>query len=318
MSPRVVGRLAPSPTGAQHVGNARTYLIAWLAARAASGRILLRIEDIDSLRVKPHTVQQALTDLAWLGLDWDEGPDLGGPHEPYVQSQRMVVYHQAFAKLIEQERVYPCSCSRRDIVLASSAPHQEHEGQVYRYPETCRSRSASDADQLASGSFAWRFRSTSSQRCMLDKVAGRVDCSVRDDLGDFVVLKADGSPAYQLAVTIDDFVMGVNQVVRGDDLLPSTFRQNELAECMGIQLPEYAHVPLVIGMDGRRLAKRHGDTRLSSLRDQGIRAEKLTGFLAWSAGLLSQPESCHPRELIDVFAWEKITRQPFAFHRDML
>jgi glutamyl-tRNA synthetase len=318
MSPRVIGRLAPSPTGAQHVGNARTYLMAWLAARSVSGRIILRLEDIDSPRVKPQAIPQALQDLAWLGLDWDEGPDLGGPHAPYLQSLRIHDYERFLKILIDRDGVYPCTCSRSDIAMASSAPHQEQEGQIFRYPETCRSRSTSDARHLVAGSYAWRFRSTNTPRTVLDKVAGRVRCSVRNDLGDFIVFKADGSPSYQLAVVIDDAAMGINQVVRGDDLLPSTFRQIELAETFGFNLPEYAHVPLVVGEDGRRLAKRHGDTRLSSLREQGVLPEKLVGFLAWSIGLLPQPTNCHPRELIGCFTWDKIARKPFTFRPDMI
>src|SRR5262249_55742048 len=171
----VVGRLAPSPTGAQHIGNARTYLIAWLSARSCGGRILLRIEDIDSPRIKPGAADEACEDLRWLGLDWDE--------EPVVQTQRLPLYEEALRKLQEQELVYPCTCTRSDVERAASAPHAEHEGPVY--PGTCAGRRAADAAALEGRPYAWRFR------------AG-------GDTDDFVVWKSAGTPAYQLAVVVDD------------------------------------------------------------------------------------------------------------------
>lgn len=305
-----IGRLAPSPTGAQHVGNARTYLLAWLSIRSRGGRIVLRIEDIDSPRIKPGAAQQALDDLRWLGLDWDEGPDVGGPHAPYVQTQRVELYVAALDELKQAERVYPCTCTRSDIAEAASAPHVGQEGPPY--PGTCAGRPVADASRL-DRPYAWRFRTSDREQMIVDLVQGERRCNVRQELGDFVVSKMDGSPAYQLAVVIDDHAMGVTEVLRGDDLLPSAFRQLELYECFGWTPPEFAHVPLVVGPDGRRLAKRHGDTRLATLREQGVPPEKLVGYLAWSCGLLSAPLPCPARDLLGAFDLNKLPRTPLVF-----
>ena len=306
-----VGRLAPSPTGAQHVGNARTYLLAWLSIRSRGGRVILRIEDIDSPRVKVGAAQQAIDDLRWLGLDWDEGPDVGGPHVSYVQTERIDSYREALSRLKHDERVYPCTCTRSDIESAASAPHVEHEGPIYW--GTCAGRSTGDAEQLGDRPFAWRFRTTDQETRFSDRVAGSQETNARRTLGDFVVGKMDGSPAYQLAVVCDDHAMGVTEVLRGDDLLPSTFRQLELFKAFGWTPPTFAHVPLVIGPDERRLAKRHGDTRLATLRQQGMSAEELIGLLAWSCGLRPTREPLAATDLLADFDLCRVTREPFVF-----
>ena len=315
----LVGRLAPSPTGAQHLGNARTYLLAWLSIRSRGGRLILRMEDIDSPRIKPGAAQQALDDLRWLGLDWDEGPDIGGPYSPYVQTERMERYEAALTLLKRAEQIYPCTCTRGDVAAAASAPHVGQEGP--RYPGTCSHRRAADADELTKGGqpFCWRFRASSLCHELNDLVAGLQTCNVSVELGDFVVYKSAGSPAYQLAVVVDDLAMGVSEVLRGEDLLPSAFRQLELYRLFSSpHTPAFAHVPLVVGEDGRRLAKRHGDTRISLLRERGVPAGKLVGLLAWSAGLQLIPEPITPRELLAGFDLDKLPRQPFAFTASML
>lgn len=307
----LVGRLAPSPTGAQHVGNARTYLLAWLSIRSRGGRLILRIEDIDSPRVKPWAVQQAIDDLRWLGLDWDEGPDIGGPHGPYVQTERLAVYREALESLRTAERIYPCTCSRSDVAAAASAPHAGQEGPLY--PGRCASRRAEHAAKLADQPFSWRFRTTDATREFTDRVAGRQTCNVARDLGDFVLGRVDGSPAYQLAVVVDDHAMGVTEVLRGDDLLPSAFRQLELYDFFGWTPPAFAHVPLVVGPDGRRLAKRHGDTRLATLRAHGVSAEQLLGVLAHSCRLRPTSEPVAARDLLANFSLDQLPRQSFVF-----
>jgi glutamyl-tRNA synthetase len=296
-----VGRLAPSPTGAQHVGNARTYLIAWLSARSRGGRVLLRIEDIDSPRVKAGAVEQALDDLRWLGLEWDG--------EPLVQTRRVPAYEEALRRLRERELVYPCTCTRTDVERAASAPHAEHEGPIY--PGTCAGRRAADAPALGDQPFAWRFR-VGESRAFTDCCRGPTHIDLRGAGGDFVVWKSAGTPAYQLAVVVDDAAQGVTEVVRGDDLVPSTPRQLLLYEALGLVPPVFAHVPLVVGEDGRRLAKRHGDTRLAALRAAGVRPEALVGLLAWSCGWLARPEPVTARELVPLFRMVVIPKAPFV------
>jgi glutamyl-tRNA synthetase len=268
--------------------------------------VILRIEDIDSPRVKPWAAQQAIDDLRWLGLDWDEGPDIGGPHAPYVQTERVADYEAALSNL---RTVYPCTCTRTDIADAASAPHIGQEGPIY--PGTCSQRTPADAELLTT-EFAWRFRVSDRNHVIDDLCARRVSCNLARELGDFVIGKKDGTPAYQLAVVVDDHAMGVTEVCRGVDLLPSAFRQKELYEAFGWTVPQFLHVPLVVGPDGRRLAKRHGDTRISVLREQGVPPERLLGLLAWSCGWQAdrQPVSLH--ELLPRFDLARIPQTSFV------
>jgi glutamyl-tRNA synthetase len=283
--------------------------------RAQGGRLILRIEDIDSPRVKPGAAEQAVEDLCWLGLDWDEGPDIGGPHQPYTQTERLIDYQAALLALQEAERVYPCVCSRSDVVAAASAPHAGQEGPVY--PGTCAGRGSREPQQSLAA--AWRFRTRARQRRYHDLMAGTQSCRVDTELGDFVVYKSNQTPAYQLAVVVDDHRMGVTEVVRGDDLIPSTFRQLEIYEFFAWPAPRFAHVPLVVGTDGRRLAKRHGDTRLATLRAAGVPPQRLIGLLAWSCGLCPTPEPVAAEELVNRFSWERLACPgPFVFRDEML
>jgi len=302
------GRLAPSPTGAQHIGNARTYLIAWLAARAAGGQIVLRTEDIDSPRVRAGAAQQALEDLRWLGLDWDEGP--------VVQSERLPLYEAALQQLRERELVYPCTCTRSDVERAASAPHAEHEGAVY--PGTCAGRRSAAAAELGQQPYTWRCRADLLVCQFEDAFRGPTQVDPVLCGGDFVVWKSARTPAYQLAVVVDDAAQGITDVIRGDDLIPSTPRQLLLYDCLGLPAPRFAHVPLVVGPDGRRLAKRHGDTRLSTLRGSGVRPEGLVGLLAWSCGWLDRAEPIRPVDLIPLFRLEIIPPEHFTITQNIL
>jgi glutamyl-tRNA synthetase len=308
MATGVTGRLAPSPTGAQHVGNARTYLVAWLSARAQGGTVKLRIEDIDSPRIKPGAMEEALTDLRWLGLDWDG--------EPVVQTTQIARYETALEELKRSELVYPCTCTRSDIAAAASAPHA---GEEVLYPGTCAHRRATDAVALqAEGKpFAWRFRVTDSP-AFTDLFAGEQRIDLKQTGGDFVVWKNAGTPAYQLAVVVDDAAQGVTEVIRGGDLIPSTPRQLLLYRTLGLAPPKFAHVPLVVGEDGRRLAKRHGDTRLSALRAAGVTPEALVGLLAWSCGWQEKPDPIAARGLLPRFRLDAIPHRPFVLTAELL
>jgi glutamyl-tRNA synthetase len=308
----VVGRLAPSPTGAQHLGNARTYLAAWLSARSPGGLVRVRVEDIDSPRVKSGAAEQALDDLRWLGLDWDG--------DVMVQTTRLPEYRSALEALKRAQLVYPCTCTRADIERAASAPHLDHEGPTY--PGTCAARRAEDAASLGDVPFCWRFRVPDVTPPFDDAVKGRCVVDLKATGGDFVVWKSPrppnlDTPAYQLAVVVDD-AQGVTLVVRGDDLVPSTPRQLLLYSALGLTSPRFAHVPLVVGEDGRRLAKRHGDTRLSALREAGVRAEAVVGLLAWSCGWLDVPREITARELVPLFRFDSIPPAPFVLTRELL
>ena len=308
MSRPPIGRLAPSPTGAQHVGNARTYLIAWLSTRSRGGKVVLRIEDIDSPRVKAGAADAIRRDLEWLGLDWDG--------EPMVQTERLAIYDEALRSLQARELVYPCTCTRTDVERAASAPHAEHEGPVY--PGTCAGRCVADAVALAAQPYCWRLRTPDTAIAFADRFRGVTRFSLAEVGGDFVIWKSAGTPAYQLAVVVDDAAQGVTEVVRGDDLLPSTPRQILLYRMLGLTPPEFVHIPLVVGPDGRRLAKRHGDTRLATLREQKIAAESLLGFLAWSCGWLEYIRPIRAAELLPLFRLDTIPRVPLVLTPERL
>jgi glutamyl-tRNA synthetase len=298
--------LAPSPTGGLHLGNARTFLLTWLAARSVGGRLLLRIEDIDSPRIKAGAMADLQTDLAWLGLDWDGSPT--------VQTQRLPLYESALARLQAAERVFPCTCSRTDILHAASAPHAEHEGPIY--PGTCAGRSVADARHLTKP-FAWRYRTTHIP-AYVDGVRGPTQVAADLFGGAFVVWKSAGTPAYQLAVVVDDAAQGVTHVLRGDDLVPSTPRQLLLYAELGHAPPEFAHVPLLVGTDGQRLAKRHGATRLAQLRSAGVTPAQLIGYLAWTCGWLARPEPLTLAELLPQFDLQRVPRTPWVLTAEQL
>ncbi len=306
------GRLAPSPTGALHLGNARSFLLAWLSLRARGGSVILRIEDLDHPKVKPWATTQAIEDLRWLGLDWDEGPDVGGRLGPYVQRERTAFYRPALETLRDEGLIYPCICSRREVASLAAAPHRGEEGP--RYPGTCRDRFATyaEARQALSGDRlpVWRFRVQPGERSFTDRLHGLQREDVWRTVGDFPIARGEDAAGYMLAVVVDDAAMGVTEVVRGDDLLPATHRQRLLQQALHHPAPRYWHVPLVVAEDGRRLAKRHGDTRLAALREAGVEPERVAGLLAWWSGLAATDAPVHPRELIPRFGWVRVPRHP--------
>jgi glutamyl-tRNA synthetase len=294
------GRYAPSPTGALHLGNARTALLAWLHARAAGGRFVLRVEDLDTARVRPGTMERQLDELRWLGLDWDEGPDAGGDRGPYVQSERMDHYERALRTLAEGGRLFACACSRRDIARSASAPHAGEEGP--RYPGTCRGRAVPPGLpsylRHGAGELALRFRVPAGSVAFVDGIAGPCAPEPAAESGDFVVRRRDGVPAYQLAVVVDDAAMEITHVLRGADLLSSTARQLLLYRALGVAPPAFLHVPLLLGDDGERLAKRHGPVGLGELREAAVDPRALVGWMAATCGLAGPGERLAPRDLL--------------------
>jgi len=297
-----VGRLAPSPTGALHLGNVRTFMIAWLRARACGGKVILRIEDLDHPKDKPGAAAQAIEDLRWLGFDWDE---------EYVQSERKHLYRQARDVLLEKGLLYPCVCSRRDVENAQSAPHA---GEQLYYSGTCRGRFASWAEAAKVRPPCWRFRVPDNARVFFDDVfAGHYEQDVAKVLGDFPVSRDEGGAGYTLAVVVDDLQMGVTEVVRGDDLLAATPAQILIAEALQATPPRYCHVPLVVGSDGCRLAKRHGDTRIAAFREAGKRPEEIIGCLAASCGWIEKGGRATLRELIPLATLATMPHKPFVF-----
>lgn len=302
------GRYAPSPTGDLHLGNLRTALLAWLLARVAGGRFVLRVEDLDRPRVRPGVTERMLRDLRWLGLDWDEGPDVGGPYAPYIQSERQGIYEAYLQRLQVAGLVYPCYCSRADIARAASAPHGE-EDEGPRYPGTCRNLTDSERRQREASAPhrrpSLRFR-VDDERIVVfeDALLGRQEQHVQRAVGDFIVRRADGIFAYQFAVVVDDALMRITQVVRGADLLSSTARQILLYEALGFPVPSFAHVPLVMDTGGKRLSKRQQSEGLEPLRAAGITSQEVVGQLAASCGLVSVGTSMSAQALAEQYIQE--------------
>ncbi len=304
----VRGRYAPSPTGRLHLGNARTALLAWLDARSRGGVFIMRIEDLDGARVPSGAEQGVLDDLAWLGLDWDEGADRGGPFAPYRQSERGARYDAAIDRLLAAGRAFPCACSRADVARAAQAPHDADEDGP-RYPGTCRGLAPDEVRARAAAQGrapAIRFAGAGERIDFVDEVHGPVAADA--GLDDFVLRRADGTAAYQLAVVVDDAAMAVTRVVRGDDLLRSTPRQLALYGALGWAAPAFAHVPLVLTASGERLAKRTRPEAVADLRARGVAPAAVVGALAASAGLRAAGAACRPQELVEGFSLARIDR----------
>ncbi|HYP74317.1 MAG TPA: tRNA glutamyl-Q(34) synthetase GluQRS [Polyangiaceae bacterium] len=272
-----VGRLAPSPTGLLHLGHARTFLLAYWHIRSRAGRLLLRMEDLDGPRAEMRFADAALADLEWLGLDWD------GP--VFVQSTGLERLNATVAGLIDAGRAYPCVCSRGDIRSAQSAPHADSNEP--RYPGTCRGRysSLAQAERQQGRAAGARLYVPEGDVSIQDGVAGSSTWNVAEEVGDFLIAKRDKAPAYQLAVAVDDHAQGVNEVLRGADLLPSAARQWHVQNALGLPHPAWFHVPLVTDASGRRLAKREADLSLAELRAGGTDPRAIVAWAARSAGI---------------------------------
>lgn len=302
----VRGRFAPTPSGRMHLGNAFSALVAWLSARAAGGGMVLRIEDLDPRAQSRERAELLMDDLRWLGLDWDEGP--------YFQSDRSEIYRKALDELRERGLTYPCFCSRAEL-HAATAPHASDGTPVYA--GTCRGLSSAEvARRAALRPPATRLRVPDEEDpagtiTFADLAYGAQQEVLARECGDFLVRRSDGVVAYQLAVVVDDALMGVTQVVRGRDLLGSCARQIYLDGLLGYPAPEYGHVPLLVAPDRRRLSKRDKDLDLGVLRERGVPAERVVGTLAAAAGLCERGADVMPGELVEAFSWDAI-----ASHRE--
>ena len=311
------GRWAPSPTGLIHLGNARTALLAWLATRSVGGSLVWRSEDLDSARTQPALDAAARQDLRWLGLDWDEGPDVGGSSGPYLQSARLDHYRTEFQRLVDAGHLYPCAVSRSELAEIASAPH--YVGPTFPsqlrpslVPENWwktfdrgvdgdgREGRESDLDM------AVRFRVEGPAVRFDDEVMGPVEDDVTETSGDFVLKRRDGVYSYQFSVVVDDILMGITNVVRGDDIVTSTGRQILLYRALGHRPPTFAHVPLVLDCDGNKLSKRHPAMQIADMKEKGLDPTVVIGYLAYSCGLLSAPTPITPAGLVHDFAWSRL------------
>ena len=288
-----VGRFAPTPSGRMHLGNVFSALLAWLSVRSRGGFLVLRMEDLDTQRTSAEFAETLRRDLAWLGLDYDL--------ETPAQSTRKATYDRAFDLLEQQGLLYPCYCTRSQL-HSVNAPHLS-DG-TYVYPGTCRCLTEAERARFDRPP-AWRVRVDDREWVVQDRVQGEYRCVLSRDCGDMVIRRADGVYVYQLAVTVDDGEAGVTEVVRGMDLLSSAPRQMYLQELLGLPHPEYAHVPMLLAADGRRLSKRDKDLDLGELQKR-MTPRQLIGWLAHAAGMIDRAEAISPRELAKEFSWEKI------------
>lgn len=303
------GRLAPSPTGFLHLGNAWSFLLAWLANRKADGHIILRVDNIDPVRSKKDFLDALLVDLKWLGLDWDE---------ICVQDKRKHLYDSALKKLEASNLVYKCFCTRKELRMLANAPHPGDIGAPY--PGMCRDLSSEIIETNIAHGKPWslRFKSGTEPVIFNDLVQGHKKYFPEDIGGDFALKRSDGIYAYQLACAVDDGLAGINQIVRGKDLLPSTGRQLLLLKALGFSEPSYAHIPLLLDKFGERLAKRHKSLSLASLREYGITPEQVTGFLGMLAGLNPTGINKSAGQLVRNFTLSRIPKNDITLDENVL
>jgi nondiscriminating glutamyl-tRNA synthetase len=316
-TPRV--RFAPSPTGLLHVGNARTALYNWLFARHTGGEFLLRIEDTDVERSEARYETQLIEDLRWLGLDWTEGPQIGGPYAPYRQSERLEIYHQHTEQLLGEGKAYRCFCTAEELEQERQLALREQRAQMYS--GKCRALAASEAQTRAAAgeTFAVRLTVPDAPLRFHDIVRGDVEFA-GEAVGDFILVRSSGMPVYNYVVTIDDALMRITHVIRGDDHISNTPRQVAIYQAFGWHLPEFAHLSTILGSDRERLSKRHGATSIASFREMGILPQALANYLAllgWGAEGGTR-ETFTREELIAEFKLERVTPSPAVFDWDKL
>ena len=311
-------RFAPAPSGAIHVGNARTALYSWLTARHHGGSFVLRVEDTDASRVSEEAFHAVMDSLRWLGIEWDEGPDVGGPHAPYRQSERLEIYREHADRLIDAGRAYRCYCTPEE--LEARRKDALARGEAPGYDGRCRTLTEAERSGFEAEGRPWalRFQMPARDFMVPDLLKGDVHFAA-GSLRDFVILRSDGSPTYLLAAGVDDLLMGMTHIIRGEDLLASTPRQMALMEAFGAtSFPEYAHHPMIVGPDRQPLSKRHGSTSVEAFRERGFVPEAMVNYLAllgWSFGeqdFLSVPE------LIEHFDISRVSKNPAAFDTQKL
>lgn len=325
------GRFAPSPSGRMHLGNVYSALLSWLSAKSQGGEWVLRIEDLDPGRSRKEYAEQIEDDLRWLGLVWDEGGTQGGPDGPYFQSQRNELYAHYLDVLQKKGLTYPCYCTRADI-MATQAPH-ESDGRIV-YAGTCRpkniigaasgtqdarkEKAAQGCDSSEKGAaHATRIIVPDEEICFIDRHYGEQRVNLATHCGDFILRRKDGAWAYQLAVVVDDALMGITEVVRGEDLLLSAAQQIFLYKELGFKAPEFCHLPLLCNEAGQRLSKRDKSLDMGELR-KTLSAAEIIGQLAFYAGLLPHPEPVSAKELITEFDWKKVPTRSITVDKDAL
>ncbi len=313
MSEQVRVRFAPSPTGYLHVGGARTALFNWLYARKTGGKFILRIEDTDVERSTQEAVDGLLRDMKWLGLNWDEGPGVDGPHGPYYQSQRLEIYHRYARRLVENGAAYPCFCSEEELEAKRQKAEEEHRS--LHYDGTCRRLSKEEADRrVAAGEpHVIRVKVPEKDYVLEDMVRGKVEWKA-ETLGDFIILRSSGMPVYNFCVVVDDADMQISHVVRAEEHLTNTHRQLILYEALGIKPPIFAHASLILGEDKTKLSKRHGATSVGQYAIDGFLPEAMINFLAllgWNEG--NDREIYSVEELKECFALDRISKSPGVF-----
>ncbi|MEF8794142.1 glutamate--tRNA ligase [Thiohalorhabdus sp.] len=313
----IITRFAPSPTGPIHLGNARTALFNWLLARAAGGRFVLRVEDTDAERSRPEHAEALMTDLRWLGLAWDAGPDRSDIAGPYHQSQRLPYYSEYYARLEADGRAYPCYCTPEELEAARRA--QRARGEAPRYPGRCRNLSAADRERLAAEGRepTLRFRVEAGEIAFGDLVRGPQTFR-GEEIGDFIIRRSDGTPAFFFVNAVDDALMGVNRVLRGEDHLANTPRQLLILEALGLEAPLYGHISLLTGFEGGPLSKRGGSLSVTELREAGYLPAAVTNYLARLGHHLESGELFGLDGLAEHFAVDRLSRAPARFDPEQL